>query len=69
MLSRLLLDTKNSQKWATTAKKKVFFLPDGEKKSLDRSPPQEIEVGPRSGPYLLVTDLYKTYKLTSSVNL
>ena len=30
------------------------FLPKG-KKSLDRSPLQELEVGPRSGPYLLIT--------------
>ena len=32
---------------------KVFFCPNG-KKSLDQSPPQELEVGPHSGPYLLV---------------
>ena len=33
--------------------KKLFFCPKG-KKSLGQSPPQELEVGPRSGPYLLV---------------
>ena len=33
--------------------KKLFFCPKG-KKSLGRSPPQELEVGPRSGLYLLV---------------
>ena len=33
--------------------KKLFACPKG-KKSLGRSPPQELEVGPRSGPYLLV---------------
>jgi hypothetical protein len=33
--------------------KKLFFCPKG-KKSLGRSPPQELEVGPRSRPYLLV---------------
>ena len=32
------------------------LLPKGQKKALakGRSPPQELEVGPRSGPYLLV---------------
>ena len=38
--------------------KKLFFCPKG-KKSLGRSPPQELEVGPRSGPYLLVTLIIK----------
>ena len=32
---------------------KLFFSPKGNK-SIGRSPPQELEVGPRSGPYLLV---------------
>ena len=36
---------------------KLFFCPKG-KKSLGRSPPQELEVGPRSGPYLLVMVQY-----------
>ena len=31
----------------------LLFCPKG-KKSLGRSPPQDLEVGPRSGPYLLV---------------
>ena len=31
-----------------------IFIPKG-KKSLGRSPPQELEVGPCSGPYLIVT--------------
>ena len=46
--------------WAPTIAKigpkqhnKLSFCPKG-KKSLCRSPPQELEVGPRSGPYLLV---------------
>ena len=33
--------------------KELFFCQKG-KKSLGQSPPQELEVGPRSGPYLLV---------------
>ena len=45
MLPRLLLDTKNCQQWAKTAKK---ALAEG------RCPPQELEVDQRSGPYLLV---------------
>ena len=45
MLPRLLLDTKNCQKWAQQHK---TALAEG------RSPPQELEVGPRSRPYLLV---------------
>ena len=49
MLPWLLLDTKNGPK----QHKKLFFCPKGNK-SLGRSPPQELEVGPRSGPYLLV---------------
>ena len=52
MLLPLLLDTKiakNVQKQHI----KLFFCPKG-KKSLGRSPPQELEVGPRSGPYFLV---------------
>ena len=52
MLLRLLLDTKTRQKWAETALK-ALFLPEGQK-SLSRSPQQELEVGLRSGPYLLV---------------
>ena len=32
---------------------RLFFCPKG-KKSLGRSSPQELEVGPHSGPYLLV---------------
>ena len=51
MLPQFLLDTKNLQKWAKTAHKKNFFLPE---KSLGQSSPQELEVGPRSGPYLVV---------------
>ena len=43
-----------------------LFFPEGQQKALDegRSPPQELEVGPRSGPYLLVqiTEVQK-YKL------
>ena len=43
------------------------FFASRAKKSLaeGRSPPQELEVGPRSGPYLLVNlkihDLFKSY--------
>ena len=56
MLPWLLRDTKNRQKWAKTALKAIF-LPEGQKKASaeGRSPPQELEVGPRSGPYLLVS--------------
>ena len=32
---------------------KLFFCPKG-KKCLDWSTPQELEVGPRNGPYLIV---------------
>ena len=41
--------------------KKPFFCPKG-KKSLGRSPPQELEVGPRSGPYLLVCKKWEKFK-------
>ena len=35
--------------------KKLFFCPKGKKSlGLGRSPPQELEVGPCSGPYLVV---------------
>ena len=55
-LLRLLLKvtkvTTGNQKWPKKHNK-VFFSPKG-KKSLGRSPLQELEVGPRSGPYLLV---------------
>ena len=51
MLPWLLLDTKNGPK----QHKKVFFARRAKKAAAeDRSPPQELEVGPRSGPYLLV---------------
>ena len=42
--------------WAKTDIKKIFVLPEGEKKASaeGRSPPQELEEGPRSGPHLLV---------------
>ena len=55
MLPSLLLDTKNCQKWAKTAYK-ALFLHEGKKKASaeGRRPPQDLEVGPRSGPYLLV---------------
>ena len=48
-LLRLPLDTKISQKIIISC-----FFARRAKKALGRSPPQEIEVGPRSGPYLLV---------------
>ena len=51
MLPWLLLDTKNGPK----QHKKFFFARRAKKDSAEgRSPPQELEVGPRSGPYLLV---------------
>ena len=42
--------------WAKTDIKRLF-LPEGPKKGLGlgRSPPQELEEGPHSGPHLLVT--------------
>ena len=51
MLPWLLLDTKNCQNSI-----KSFFFAQRAKKALveGRSPPQELELGPRSGPYLLV---------------
>ena len=42
-----------TQKMGQNSIKSFFFCPKG-KKRLGRSPPQELEVGPRSGPYLLV---------------
>ena len=54
MLPWLLLDTKNRQKWAETVLK-AFILPEGQKASAEgQSSPQELDVGPRSGPYILV---------------
>ena len=51
MLPWLLLDTKNGPK----QHKKFFFARMAKKASAEgQSPPQELEVGPRSGPYLLV---------------
>ena len=46
---------KNRQKWPKQHNK-LFFLPEVQKKASaeGQSPPQELEVGPRSGPYLLV---------------
>ena len=44
---------------------RLFFCPKGQK-SLGRSPPQELEVGPRSGPYLLVFNKSK-FRACSSV--
>ena len=37
---------------------KLFFLPEAQQKALakGRSPPQELELCPHSGPYLLVTE-------------
>ena len=40
--------------WAKTDLKKSFFA-QGAKQGLGRSPPQELEEGPCSGPHLLVT--------------
>ena len=60
---RLLLKvtevTTDHQKWPKFGKKqtqKDIFLPEGQKKASaeGRSPPQELEEGPRSGPHLLV---------------
>ena len=61
-LPRLLLDTKKGLKLAKTTKL-AFLLPEGQKKpsAEGRSPPQEQEVGPLSGPYLLVS--YKKERL------
>ena len=59
-LLRLLLNvttvTTGHQKLPKIGKKSFFFLPQGQKKASakGRSPPQELEVGPRSGLYLLV---------------
>ena len=45
-----------TQIWAKTDIKALFFLLKGQKKALaeGRSPPQDLEEGPRSGPHLLV---------------
>ena len=56
-LLRLLLKvtkvTTGEQKWPKVGQNSIInFL--GAKKSLGRSPPQKLEVGPRSEPYLLV---------------
>ena len=55
-LLRLLLETKIAY---SLPKKSIIiwvFLPKGQKKNSDegRSPPQELKVGPCSGPFLLV---------------
>ena len=41
---------------------KSSFFARRAKKSLGRSPPQELEVGPRSGPYLLVCQKWEKFK-------
>ena len=51
MLPWLLLDTKNRQNSIISS----FFARRAKKTTAEgRSPPQELEVGPRSGPYILV---------------
>ena len=48
--------TTENQEWLKMGQNSIirsFYCPKG-KKSLGRSPPQELEVGPRSGPYLQV---------------
>ena len=54
MLPRLLLDTKIAKKGPKQHNK--LFLARRAKKDWaeGRSPPQELDEGPRSGPYLLV---------------
>ena len=52
MLPRLLLDNKNRQKKGQNSIISSFFAKKASAEG--RSPPQELEVGPRSGPYLLV---------------
>ena len=49
--------------WANIDIKSFFVGPKGKKKASDegRSPPQELEEGPRSGPHLLVA-LMKVFK-------
>ena len=54
MLPWFLLNTK-SPKIGQNSIKSSFFARRAKKASAEgRSPPQELEVGPRSGPYLLV---------------
>ena len=54
MLPYLLLNTK-SPKIGQNSIKSPFFARRAKRASAEgRSPPQELEVGPRSGPYLLV---------------
>ena len=63
LLMLLLKDTKVStrhQKLPKMGQNSIlssFCCPKG-KKSLGRSPPQELDVGPRSGPYLLVLTMH-----------
>ena len=57
MLPQLLLNTKNRQNWAKTARTAKKASAE------DRSPPQELEIGPRSGPYLLVPLKEQAYTL------
>ena len=62
-LLRLLLNVttvttghQKSPKSGQNSKKSSFFARRAKKASAEgRSPPQELEVGPRSGPYLLVS--------------
>ena len=45
--------------WAQIDVKKNSFFAEGPKNGLGRSPPQELEEGPRSGPHLLVMIIMK----------
>ena len=49
---------------------KSFFFALRAKKALaeGRSPPQDLEVGPRSGPYLLVYDIYALCNISYTEN-
>ena len=59
-------------KWSKISQNSIissFFWPEGQKKSSTegKSPPQELEVGPRSGPYLLVWVMKQKVVITLSV--
>ena len=55
MLPWLLLDTKKLPKMGQNSIKSSFFARRAKKALAEgQRPPQELEVGPRSGPYLLV---------------
>ena len=63
------MGTKNSKKMDQNSIIGSLFFCQRGKKSLGRSPLQELEVGPRSGPYFLVPLKNIKAKLSNGINL